>query len=285
MRQLKIEQSITRREEASLNSYFTELNGLDMISAEEEVELAQKIKQGDKDALDRMVTANLRFVVSVAKQYQHLGITLNDLINEGNIGLITAAQRFDETKGFKFISYAVWWIRQAIHNAIQQKGKMVRIPANKAGLMMKIKRAQADFLQHNEREPNPEELAEMLETDTASIDITLKNQGAAVSLDAPVGETESATFGDLFVPDELNNIDAELDEQSLKSDVRRLLQRLDVKEQKVLKRFFGLGSDQRTLNEIATELGLSKERIRQIKARALRKLSRFSQRHMVSHLQ
>jgi len=285
MRQLKIEQSITRREEASLNSYFTELNGLGMISADEEVDLAQKIKKGDKLALDKLVTANLRFVVSVAKQYQHLGVSLNDLINEGNIGLITAAQRFDETKGFKFISYAVWWVRQAIHNAIQQKGKIVRIPANKAGLMLKIRKAQALFLQKNEREPNAAELAEILETDLDNIKVTLKTQGNAVSFDAPIGQEDNTSWGDLYVPENSNNVDSEQNEQSLKQDVLRLLQRLDVKERKVLKRFFGLGSDQRTLNEIATELQLSKERIRQIKARALRKLSRSSQRHMVTHLQ
>ena len=284
MRNLKIEQSITKRDAESLNIYFQELNGLDMVSAEEEVDLAQRIKKGDMRALNTLVKANLRFVVSVAKQYQNYGISLNDLINEGNIGLIAAAKKFDETKGFKFISYAVWWIRQAIHNAIQQKGNIVRIPANRATMLMKIKRAQDDFLQKNERMPDTYELADMIDAGETQVKDSMDSKVSSFSLDEPVSDEDSTTKMDLFMKDDTNNVERNSEADSIKDDVNRLLRSLDEKEKIVVKRFFGIGSDQKTLNEIGTELHLSKERIRQIKSDALKKLSRRAGHYMLENL-
>lgn len=282
MRQLKIEQSITKRDSMSLNAYFTELNTMDMISADEEVELAQRIKEGDEIAFQKLVKANLRFVVSVAKQYQNFGVSLNDLINEGNIGLMKAARKFDETKGFKFISYAVWWIRQSIHNAIQQKGKLVRLPANKAGLMLRIRRAEDQFIQQNERKPDAEELAQLLDMNESAIKSTLSAQFSSFSLDEPVGEESGASKIDLFESDEDNNIDSEIERGSLRQEINRLLGRLNNNERTVLSNFYGLGTDSRTLSEISSELHLSKERIRQIKSRALKKLNSMKGGHLQS---
>jgi RNA polymerase primary sigma factor len=281
MRQLKIEQSITNRDSLSLTAYFQELNTIDMISAEEEVVLAQQIKAGDELALNKLVSANLRFVVSVAKQYQHLGVGLNDLINEGNIGLVSAAKRFDETKGFKFISYAVWWIRQAIHVAIQQKGKVVRLPANKVGLLMKIKRIQDDFVQKNEREPDAEEIAKSLEVATSAVKSAMRAQTRTYSLDEPMGEHDDSRKIDVFVGEDTNNVDSGIEESSLKKDVKRLLSRLDSNEQFVITRFFGIGTDNKTLGEIADDLGLTKERIRQIKMKVIKKLRTKARPYML----
>ncbi len=282
MRQLKIEQSITKRDSMSLNAYFTELNTMDMISADEEVELAQRIKKGDEVAFQKLVKSNLRFVVSVAKQYQNFGVSLNDLINEGNIGLMKAARKFDETKGFKFISYAVWWIRQSIHNAIQQKGKLVRLPANKAGLMLRIRRAEDQFIQQNERKPDAEELAQMLDMNESAITSTLSAQFSSYSLDEPVAEDSGTSKIDLFESDEDNNIDSEIERSSLRQEINRLLGRLNNNERTVLSNFYGLGTDSRTLSEISSELHLSKERIRQIKSRALKKLNSMKGGHLQS---
>lgn len=282
MRQLKIEQSITKRDSMSLNAYFTELNTMDMISADEEVELAQRIKKGDEIAFQKLVKSNLRFVVSVAKQYQNFGVSLNDLINEGNIGLMKAARKFDETKGFKFISYAVWWIRQSIHNAIQQKGKLVRLPANKAGLMLRIRRAEDQFIQQNERKPDAEELAQMLDMNESAITSTLSAQFSSYSLDEPVAEDSGTSKIDLFESDEDNNIDSEIERSSLRQEINRLLGRLNKNERTVLSNFYGLGTDSRTLSEISSELHLSKERIRQIKSRALKKLNSMKGGHLQS---
>jgi RNA polymerase primary sigma factor len=282
MRQLKIEQSITKRDSMSLNAYFTELNTMDMISADEEVELAQRIKKGDEIAFQKLVKSNLRFVVSVAKQYQNFGVSLNDLINEGNIGLMKAARKFDETKGFKFISYAVWWIRQSIHNAIQQKGKLVRLPANKAGLMLRIRRAEDQFIQQNERKPDAEELAQMLDMNESAITSTLSAQFSSYSLDEPVAEDSGTSKIDLFESDEDNNIDSEIERSSLRQEINRLLGRLNNNERTVLSNFYGLGTDSRTLSEISSELHLSKERIRQIKSRALKKLNSMKGGHLQS---
>lgn len=266
----------------SLNAYFTELNTMDMISADEEVELAQRIKKGDEIAFQKLVKSNLRFVVSVAKQYQNFGVSLNDLINEGNIGLMKAARKFDETKGFKFISYAVWWIRQSIHNAIQQKGKLVRLPANKAGLMLRIRRAEDQFIQQNERKPDAEELAQMLDMNESAITSTLSAQFSSYSLDEPVAEDSGTSKIDLFESDEDNNIDSEIERSSLRQEINRLLGRLNNNERTVLSNFYGLGTDSRTLSEISSELHLSKERIRQIKSRALKKLNSMKGGHLQS---
>ena len=282
MRQLKIEKSITNRDTTSLNTYFNEISAVDLISAEEEVELAKKIQKGDTRALDRMVITNLRFVVSVAKQYQHLGVSLSDLISEGNLGLIKAAHRFDPTKGFKFISYAVWWIRQSIIVAIQKNGRIVRLPANRSSLLMKISKFEGDFLQQNERLPSSEEIAENLELKEDLVRSTLVAKVSSYSLDEPVHEEEKATKVDLLVSEELNNIETEIRDQSLRKDIKRLLRRLDPKEQEIIARLFGIGCRANTLGEIAQDLGLSAERIRQLKVQVMKKLRRFSRPHMIS---
>jgi RNA polymerase primary sigma factor len=285
MRQLKIEQSITVRDTIALQKYFQEVSSIEMITADEEAELARRIRKGDQNALEKLVTANLRFVVSVAKQYQNYGISLNDLINEGNIGLIRAAQKFDETKGFKFISYAVWWIRQNIQNAIQDQGRIVRIPANRSGLLLRIKRATDSFYQLNNREPDAYELADMLEKTEREVKGALAAKVSQFSFDEPVSDEDSTTKMDLFNSGEENNISNNVNVDSLRKEVKGLLTRLNEQEKTVIVDFFGISTNEpRTLSEIAGKMDISKERVRQIKSKALKKLNRSKKEHLKEYL-
>lgn len=274
MRQLKISKTITNRESQSLEKYFQEINKVDLITPEEEVELARRIKAGDQIALEKLTKANLRFVVSVAKQYQNNNISLNDLINEGNLGLVKAAQRFDETRGFKFISYAVWWIRQSIIQALAEQSRLVRLPLNKISSLSKINKGISQMEQEFEREPTPEELSEILELTTDEVKSTLKAASRSVSVDAPFQEGESNSLLDV-----LENVDAEKTDEgleyrdSLRIETERALQTLDEREREVIKLFFGIGMERNmSLLEIGENLGLTRERVRQIKEKALRKL-------------
>lgn len=285
MRQLKIEQSITVRDTIALQKYFQEVSSIEMITADEEAELARRIRKGDQNALEKLVTANLRFVVSVAKQYQNYGISLNDLINEGNIGLIRAAQKFDETKGFKFISYAVWWIRQNIQNAIQDQGRIVRIPANRSGLLLRIKRATDSFYQLNNREPDAYELADMLEKTEREVKGALAAKVSQFSFDEPVSDEDSTTKMDLYNSGEENNISDNVNVNSLRKEVKGLLTRLNEQEKAVIIDFFGISTNEpRTLSEIAGKMDISKERVRQIKSKALKKLNRSKKEHLKEYL-
>jgi RNA polymerase primary sigma factor len=276
MRQLKITQSITNRESQSLDKYLHEIGKVDLITAEEEVILAQKIREGDQAALERLTKTNLRFVVSVAKQYQNQGLTLGDLINEGNLGLIKAAKRFDETKGFKFISYAVWWIRQSILQAIAEQSRIVRLPLNQVGSLSKISKAFSKLEQEYEREPSPEELADMLETTVDKISDTLSNSGRHVSMDAPFVQGEENTLLDV-----LENNDPETDSslinESLSEEIRRSLSTLTDREREIVVLFFGLSTNQPlSLEEIGEKFNLTRERVRQIKDKALQRLRHTS---------
>jgi RNA polymerase primary sigma factor len=274
MRQLKITNTITNRDSATLEKYFNEVSKLDLLSADEEVELAARIKQGDAIALEKLVKANLRFVVSVAKQYHHSKVPLNDLINEGNLGLIKAAQMFDATKGFKFISYAVWWIRQSIMQALDNHSRMVRIPSNKINGLSKINQAVSRMEQTYERQPTDEELAEFLELDLNDIRNTNYASMKQLSLDAPFDESEGNSLLDVLNDSESGSVDSNyIDSGSLKGELKRLLAVLSDREREILVRFFGIGSDySQSLDDIADTLGLTRERVRQIKENALRKL-------------
>ncbi|HCK20702.1 MAG TPA: RNA polymerase subunit sigma [Bacteroidetes bacterium] len=280
MRQLKITKSITNRESESLEKYLQEIGKVDLVTAEEEVLLAQKIKQGDQDALEKLVKANLRFVVSVAKQYQHNGLTLNDLINEGNVGLVKAAQKFDETKGFKFISYAVWWIRQSIMQALAEQSRLVRLPLNKVGSLSKINKAFSELEQQYEREPTPEELAECLELGVDEIKNTMSVSMRHVSVDAPFDDGENSSLLDVLENREVEKTDEQLNyTYSLKVETERTLSTLTERERDVIKLFFGIGVPYAmTLEDIGEEFGLTRERVRQIKDNAINKL-RFSSRN------
>lgn len=272
MRQLKITQSITNRESASLDKYLHEIGKLDLITAEEEVELAKRIKEGDEDALHTLTKRNLRFVVSVAKQYQNQGLTLGDLINEGNLGLIKAAKRFDETKGFKFISYAVWWIRQSILQAIAEQSRIVRLPLNQVGSLSKINKTFAELEQKLEREPTPEELAEALETTIDKVTDTLSNAGRHTSMNAPLVQGEDGTLLDVLSNDEPKT-DASLIYESLAHEVMRALTTLSEREKEIVIMFFGIGIKQPlSLEEIGEKFNLTRERVRQIKDKALQRL-------------
>ncbi|HWK99188.1 MAG TPA: RNA polymerase sigma factor RpoD/SigA [Parapedobacter sp.] len=276
MRQLKITQSITNRESQSLDKYLHEIGKVDLITAEEEVILAQKIREGDQAALERLTKTNLRFVVSVAKQYQNQGLTLGDLINEGNLGLIKAAKRFDETKGFKFISYAVWWIRQSILQAIAEQSRIVRLPLNQVGSLSKISKAFSKLEQEYEREPSPEELADILETTVDKVSDTLSNSGRHVSMDAPFVQGEENTLLDV-----LENADPDTDssliDESLSEEIKRSLATLTEREREIIVLFFGLGSNhQLSLEEIGEKFNLTRERVRQIKDKALQRLRHTS---------
>lgn len=276
MRQLKITQSITNRESQSLDKYLHEIGKVDLITAEEEVILAQKIREGDQAALERLTKTNLRFVVSVAKQYQNQGLTLGDLINEGNLGLIKAAKRFDETKGFKFISYAVWWIRQSILQAIAEQSRIVRLPLNQVGSLSKISKAFSRLEQEFEREPSPEELAEILETTVDKISDTLSNSGRHVSMDAPFVQGEENTLLDVLDNKEPNT-DSLLIDESLAEEIRRSLSSLTEREREIVVLFFGLsGSNPFSLEEIGEKFSLTRERVRQIKDKALQRLRHTS---------
>lgn len=272
MRQLKITQSITNRASAALDKYLVEIGREDLITTDEEVDLAQRIHKGDKRALDKLVRANLRFVVSVAKQYQNQGLSLNDLINEGNLGLIKAAKKFDETRGFKFISYAVWWIRQSILQAISEQSRIVRMPLNQVGFQSKLSKAKTIFEQKFERHPSVEELAEELGTDKIKISEALGSNGKKISVDAPLQNDDSSAMIDTMSDDAQAPTDIKMEKESLDSDLNAALSCLSDREQTVLKMLFGFGYSEMTAEEVANKLNLTRERVRQIKERALRRL-------------
>jgi len=274
MRQLKITKSITNRESQSLEKYLQEIGKVDLITPEEEVKLARLIKQGDQRALDRLTKANLRFVVSVAKQYQNQGLSLPDLINEGNLGLIKAAQRFDETRGFKFISYAVWWIRQSILQALAEQSRIVRLPLNKVGLTNRIQKAYSQLEQEFEREPSAEELATVLELDIEEVAATLGISARHVSMDTPLAEGEDNTLLDVLENPNATKTDNELDHtESLKVEIERSLKTLTERQKEVICYFFGIGVDHpMSLEDIGEKFSLTRERVRQIKDKAITKL-------------
>lgn len=272
MRQLKISKSITNRESASLDKYLQEIGHEELLTTDQEVELAQRIRKGDKRALERLTKANLRFVVSVAKQYQNQGLSLPDLINEGNVGLIKAAEKFDETRGFKFISYAVWWIRQSILQAIAEQSRLVRLPLNQVGSVNKITRVLNKFEQEHERKPSVDEIAERVDLPEDKIADAMKANSRYVSMDAPIADGKDSSMID-FLSGDSSNTDRELAIESLKAEVSRILKLLTDKEQKVLRAFFGIdGSPEMTLDEIGEKYNLTRERVRQIKEKALRRL-------------
>lgn len=277
MRQLKITKQITNRESQSLDKYLQEIGRVDLITAEEEVILAQKIREGDQIALEKLTKANLRFVVSVSKQYQNQGLTLGDLINEGNLGLIKAAQRFDETRGFKFISYAVWWIRQSILQALAEQSRIVRLPLNRVGSLNKISRTFSALEQKFEREPSPQEMAEVLEMTEKEVVDTLRISGRHVSVDAPFLSGEENGLLDVLENNGAKNPDADLLSDSLRREVQRTLATLTERESNVIALYFGLnGESVYTLEEIGDRFGLTRERVRQIKEKAIRRLRHTS---------
>jgi RNA polymerase primary sigma factor len=277
MRQLKITKQVTNRETASLDKYLQEIGKVDLITADEEVELAQKIKAGDQRALEKLTKANLRFVVSVAKQYQNQGLTLPDLINEGNLGLIKAAQRFDETRGFKFISYAVWWIRQSILQALAEQSRIVRLPLNKIGSINKINKMYALLEQSNERPPTAEEIAKELDMTVNDVRESMKNSGRHLSMDAPLVEGEDSNLYDVLRSGESPNPDRNLIQESLRTEIERSLETLTPREADVVRLYFGLGDQHpMTLEEIGETFDLTRERVRQIKEKAIRRLKHTS---------
>ena len=276
MRQLKITKSITNRESASLDKYLQEIGKEELITVEEEVELAQRIKKGDQEALEKLTKANLRFVVSVAKQYQNQGLSLPDLINEGNLGLIKAAEKFDETRGFKFISYAVWWIRQSILQALAEQSRIVRLPLYQVGSLNKINKAFSRFEQENERRPSPEELADSLDLPAEKVADTLRVSGRHISVDAPFVEGEDNSLLDVLVNDDSPIADRTLINESLSTEVERALSTLTERERDIIKLFFGINTQEMTLEEIGEKFGLTRERVRQIKEKAIRRLRHSS---------
>ncbi|ASF44103.1 MULTISPECIES: sigma-70 family RNA polymerase sigma factor [Capnocytophaga] len=277
MRQLKITKQVTNRETASLDKYLQEIGRVDLITADEEVELAQRIKAGDVAALEKLTKANLRFVVSVAKQYQNQGLTLPDLINEGNLGLIKAAQRFDETRGFKFISYAVWWIRQSILQALAEQSRIVRLPLNKIGSINKINKMYAYLEQANERVPSAEEIARELDMSVNDVKESMKNAGRHISMDAPLVEGEDSNLYDVIRSNESPNPDKSLILDSLRTEIERALETLTPREADVVRLYFGLGDQHAmTLEEIGETFDLTRERVRQIKEKAIRRLKHTS---------
>ncbi len=277
MRQLKITKSITNRETASLDKYLQDIGKEELITADEEVQLAQKVKQGDQKALEKLVKANLRFVVSVAKQYQNQGLSLPDLINEGNLGLIKAAKRFDETRGFKFISYAVWWIRQSILQALAEQSRIIRLPLNQVGSLNKIKKATSKLEQKFERAPSAEEIAEKLEIPDYKIDAAKKITTRYISMDAPLTQDDETKFLDVFVSDDTPNTDDMLMKESLAREIQRSLATLTKKERDVINLYYGIGMPHGlTLEEIGAKFDLTRERVRQIKEKAIRRLKHTS---------
>ncbi len=281
MRQLKITQNITARDAHSLDKYLQDISRESLVTVDEEVELARRIKQGDRRALEKLVSANLRFVVSVAKQYQHQGMTLSDLINEGNLGLIKAAERFDETRGFKFISYAVWWIRQSILQALAEQSRMVQLPLNVVGMQNRIKKAISKFEQEHERIPSPEELGELLDLPAEKVAMVLRQSDHHVSVDAPFAEGEDNSLLDVMSNADAPNTDHTLVSESLAMDIERALSGLTERERNVVKLFFGIGTQAMTLDEIADRFGLTRERVRQVKEKALRQLRKPSRCEML----
>lgn len=275
MRQLKISKSITNRESASLEKYLQEIGHQDLLTADEEVELAQQIKKGDRKALERLTKANLRFVVSVAKQYQNKGLSLPDLINEGNLGLIKAAERYDETRGFKFISYAVWWIRQSILQAIAEQSRIVRLPLNQVGSVNRIAHELNKFEQENERKPSVEEMADRIDLPEEKIAEAMKINTHHVSMDAPFADGEDNSLLDFLPNTDSPSTDNVLDQESLRTEIGRVLDVLNDREQKVIKAFFGIGMQEMTLEEIGDKYNLTRERVRQIKEKAIRRSASF----------
>jgi len=273
MRQLKITKSITNRNTASLDKYLQDIGKEELITAEKEVELARRIKNGDKIALERLTKANLRFVVSVSKQYQNQGLSLPDMINEGNLGLIKAAQRFDETRGFKFISYAVWWIRQSILQAIAEQSRIVRLPLNQVGSLNKIKKATSQLEQQLERPPSENEIANELELSNHKVNSTLRIATKYVSMDAPMGNDEDTKFLDFYVPTTNEDTDESLMKESLGNEIQRSLASLSTKERDIINMYYGIGRNYSlTLEEIGAKFDLTRERVRQIKEKAIRRL-------------
>ena len=282
MRQLKIPKSITNRNDSILNKYLNDIKKEPLITAEEEVLLTQKIKKGDILAQEKLIKANLRFVVSVAKQYQNQGLSLPDLINEGNMGLIKAAEKFDETRGFKFISYAVWWIRQSILQALAEQSRIVRLPLNQVGSLNKINKALSKFEQENERKPSAEELAEVLDMPIDKIFDTIKISGRHISVDAPFVEGEENSLLDVLVNEDSPVADASLNNESLSKEIDRALDSLlTERERDIIKMFFGLGMQEMTLEEIGLKFGLTRERVRQIKEKAIRRLRNNSKNKLL----
>ncbi|MBN1415056.1 MAG: RNA polymerase sigma factor RpoD/SigA [Bacteroidales bacterium] len=272
MRQLKITKSITNRNSDSLEKYLHDIGKEELITPEEEVELAKRIKIGDQEALEKLTKANLRFVVSVAKQYQHQGLSLPDLINEGNLGLIKAAKKFDETKGFKFISYAVWWIRQCILQALAEQSRIVRLPLNKIGALNKINKAFSQLEQQHEREPSPDEVASMLELPEEKVSNTLELSGRHLSVDAPFQDGEDNSLLDVLPSSDTPTTDSKLLEESLMVEIERTLNTLPEKESSVIRAFYGIGTKPLSLEEIGQSIGISRERTRQIKEKAIKHL-------------
>ena len=272
MRQLKISKSITNRESASLDKYLQEIGHEELLSVDEEVELAQKIKKGDRRALERLTRANLRFVVSVAKQYQNQGLSLPDLINEGNVGLIKAAEKFDETRGFKFISYAVWWIRQSILQAIAEQSRIVRLPLNQVGSVNKINRELNKFEQEHERRPSVDEIADRIDLPEDKIEEAMKVNNRHVSMDAPFVDGEDNSLLDVLADNDMPMADKALVQESLRKEIDRAIELLNDREQKVVRAFFGIGTPEMTLEEIGEKYNLTRERVRQIKEKAIRRL-------------
>ena len=281
MRQLKITKSITNRESASLDKYLQEIGREELITVEEEVELAQRIRKGDQAALEKLTRANLRFVVSVAKQYQNQGLSLPDLINEGNLGLIKAAEKFDETRGFKFISYAVWWIRQSILQALAEQSRIVRLPLNQVGSLNKINKAFARFEQEHERTPSADELANELEIPKEKVTDTLRVAGRHISVDAPFADGEDNSLLDVLVNSDSPNADRGLINESLATEVERALEILTERERDIIRYFFGIGCSEMTLEEIGEKFDLTRERVRQIKEKAIRKLRQSSRSNLL----
>ena len=272
MRQLKITKSITNRESEALEKYLSEIGKEELLSADEEVELAQRIRKGDKKALEKLTKSNLRFVVSVAKQYQNQGLSLPDLINEGNVGLIKAAEKYDETRGFKFISYAVWWIRQSILQAIAEQSRIVRLPLNQLGSMNKINRMLTKFEQENERRPSVDEISEVIDIPENKVDEAINVSGRQVSVDAPFVDGEDNSLLDVLVNNDAPMADKQLVMESLQAEIMDALKMLTIRERNIITAFYGIGQPEMTLEEIGVKFGLTRERVRQIKEKAIRRL-------------
>ena len=281
MRQLKITKAITNRENASLDKYLQEIGHEELISAEEEVELARRIKTGDRKALEKLTKANLRFVVSVAKQYQNQGLSLPDLINEGNIGLLKAAEKFDETRGFKFISYAVWWIRQSILQAIAEQGRVVRLPLNQVGSVNRINKVLSKFEQENERRPSVDEIADKTDLPHEKIEDVLKVNTRQVSVDAPMADGDGTSMIDFMQSDSDSSTDEELLKESLRAEIASALSVLTDRERNVIEAFYGINQPECTMEEIGKKYGLTRERVRQIREKAIRRLKQNTQNKML----
>lgn len=280
MRQLKISKSITNRESASLDKYLQEIGKYELISVEEEVELARRIKKGDQEAIEKLIRANLRFVVSVAKQYQNQGLSLPDLINEGNLGLIKAAEKFDETRGFKFISYAVWWIRQSIMQAINEQSRVIRLPLNQVSSLTRYKKAISEFEQEYHRQPTEEELAEILDLSEEKVRKTIKFTSRQVSFDAPIGDSEDSSLLEIIPNEDSPSADKKLELESLRIEIERALLTLTQRERDIIRCFYGINCEQIPLEEIGDKYGLTRERVRQIREKAIKRL-RYTSRSKI----